>query len=200
LQLEMAKILLHNVWHRHTQRGRKILICHRLLLRRVFKKTNQTVGEIWPIPRLVKAYRQLFALCHLSEIGQVRAHDGHPVSAGQMRDSAAARRRGIRHHGHGRTLKKMGQIVLLNVAREFNFRIPFPLFFERFDITACLRMIASRDDQPGVGHLRGDEVEGVDHQFQPFVSAPLPEGEDAVFGIATAREVRRLRPSRQNAV
>jgi hypothetical protein len=152
----MAKILLHNVWHRHTQRGRKILICHRLLLRRVFKKTNQTVGEIRPIPRLVKAYRQLFALCHLSEICQVRAHDGHTVSAGQMCDSTAARRRGIRHHGHRRILKKIGQIVLMNVAREFNFPIPFPLFFERFDITARVRMISSGDDQLCAGNLSGN--------------------------------------------
>ena len=143
----MAKIFLHDVWHRHTQCSREILICHRLLFCRVFKKTNQTVREICPIPRLVKAYRQLFALCHLSEIRQVCAHNGHTVSAGQMGDSAATRRGGIRHHGHGRTLKKSGQIVLMNIAREFNFRIPFPLFLERFDITACLRMIASCDDQ-----------------------------------------------------
>ncbi len=72
----------------------------------------------------------------------------------------------------------------MNVSREFNPRIPFPLFFQRFNITMGMRMIASGDDQFRIGHLPGDKVEGVDHQFQSFVSPPLAEGENSMFGIS----------------
>jgi hypothetical protein len=36
LKLEVAKIFLHDIRHRHAQPGRKILRGHRLLLARIF--------------------------------------------------------------------------------------------------------------------------------------------------------------------
>jgi hypothetical protein len=196
----MAKIFLHDVRHSHAQCSRKILLRHRLLLHRVLKKADQTICEISSIPSFVKSDRQFLSFRHLPKVGQVRTNNGHTVSAGQMRDSAATCRRGIRHHSDGRSLEKIGQIVLVNVAREFNSRIPLPLFLQRFDITASVRMIPSSDNQPGIGYLLSNAVEGVDHQFQTFVSAPLAEGENSVLRISAPRKVRRLRPPRQNAM
>ncbi len=88
----------------------------------------------------------------------------------------------------------------MNVAGEFNSGIPFPLFFQRFDITAGMGMIASSDDELSVGNLLGDDVEGIDHHFQAFISPPFAEGENSMFGIAASRKVRRLRSLRQDAV
>jgi hypothetical protein len=63
-----------------------------------------------------------------------------------------------------------------------------------------MRMIASGYDQLRIRYLFGNEIEGVDHQLQPFVSAPLAEGENSMFGISAPRKVRWLRPSRQDAM
>jgi len=82
LQLEMAKIFLHHVRHRHPQRRREILRRHGTLLFRIFQDSKQTVGEALSISRRIKLYRQFLALCHLAEICKVRTHDWHTEGTG----------------------------------------------------------------------------------------------------------------------
>lgn len=43
-------------------------------------------------------------------------------------------------------------------------------------------------------------TKGLDHQFQPLVRSPLPEGQDAVLRITAPLQIRILRFSGENAV
>jgi len=44
LKLEVPEILLHDVWHGHAQRRRKILGRHGLLLLGILQKLHQAIG------------------------------------------------------------------------------------------------------------------------------------------------------------
>jgi len=61
-------------------------------------------------------------------------------------------------------------------------------------------MIAAGDDQLRIRQGFGDDVECLDHEFQPFIRSPLSESQDAMLGIAAAGKIRILRPARQHAM
>jgi hypothetical protein len=92
LQFEMAKILLHDGRHRHTQGGSEILHCHCFLLRRGRQKIDQTLRQIVSLPGPVKIDRDIFPFRHLAEIREIGADDRHSIRARQVRDSAATGR------------------------------------------------------------------------------------------------------------
>jgi hypothetical protein len=51
-------------------------------------------------------------------------------------------------------------------------------------------MIPAGDHQLRIRNLLGNDLEGVDHQFQSFVSPPLAESKNLMFGISAPRKVR----------
>jgi hypothetical protein len=61
-------------------------------------------------------------------------------------------------------------------------------------------MISARDDQCCFGHLLSHQIEGLNHQFEALVGAPFPECKNAVNRITASREIRKFRPSGQNAM
>lgn len=92
LQFEMAEILLNNVRHSHAKCRSEVLRCHLLLLLRILEKSDKAVCQVLSIPRLIEVDRQVLSLRHLTEVFDVGAHDRNSVGAGQVGDSAAARR------------------------------------------------------------------------------------------------------------
>src|SRR5271165_1635207 len=74
------------------------------------------------------------------------------------------------------------------------------LSLHRLDISGCLGMIASGNNQARFWHLRSQEIECLNHQLETLVRSPLAEGENAVEGISASRKIRELRPSREQAM
>jgi hypothetical protein len=85
LQLKMPQILLHDRWHRHSQRGREILQRHGSQFFRILQKIDQTIRQVLRVAGAVEFHCQILALRHLLEVGQVRAHDRHTESAREVR-------------------------------------------------------------------------------------------------------------------
>ncbi len=192
----MPQILQHDRRHGHAQRCEIVLCRHFLLPGRITQEAGKATGQILRVTRLVKLDCDLFAFRHLAEIRKIGAKDWHAVGARQMRHSAAAGRGGVRHHRDRRTLEKSGQLLLGHIAGKFDVRIFGALVHHRLDIARSLRMVASPDDEPGIGQSLGKALKGLDHQFQPFVSSPFPESENAMFRIAPAGKIRILRSRR----
>lgn len=117
-----------------------------------------------------------------------------------MRNAAATGRRRVRHDRDGRALKQLRQIVFGYVSEKLDAFVSGTLGFHRLDVALCLRMVATRNHKPRFRHLLGQQIEGLDHQFQALVCAPLSERENAVKGIAAAREIGEFRPSGQDAM
>jgi len=111
------------------------------LLCGIGQKTDETICQILGIARLVEFNCHSFAVRHLAKIFQIGAHDRNAVGAGQVRDSAATCGRGVRHNRDRGALEKIGQIVFVDVAGEFDFRICRTLLLHRFDIASGLRVI-----------------------------------------------------------
>jgi hypothetical protein len=153
LNLEMPEIFLHNVRHGHAKRSREILHRQVALFLRVVQKLKQTFCKSFGVARGIKIYRQLFALCHLAKVWDICANDWHTKRAREMRHTAAASRRRVRHHRHTGSLEQIGQIIFLNVAAELDSGISGILLFHRLDISCSLRMIAATDDQAHIWHL-----------------------------------------------
>jgi hypothetical protein len=65
-------------------------------------------------------------------------------------------------------------------------------------VTRSLRMVSSSDHKLRLGDPRGDEIEGLDHQFEAFIGAPLSERQNTLDGAAAPREVGELRPAGKN--
>jgi hypothetical protein len=61
-------------------------------------------------------------------------------------------------------------------------------------------MIAAGDDEPCIRQSFGNDVEGLDHEFQPLVGSPFAERQDAMLRIAAAGKIRILRSACQNTV
>jgi hypothetical protein len=61
-------------------------------------------------------------------------------------------------------------------------------------------MISSSDDQLRVRHSLREQMKRLDHQFEPLVSSPFAESENAVLRIATPGEIRIFGCSAQDAV
>jgi hypothetical protein len=90
LQLEVAKILLHDVGHGHAEGGSEVLGGHLLLLFRILEKSDQAICQVLIIPRLIELDRELLSFRHLAEVWDVGAYDRDTVCAGQVSDSTAA--------------------------------------------------------------------------------------------------------------
>jgi len=89
LKLKVPEIFLHDVGHCHAQRRREVLLCHRPLFFGILKELGQAVRKASCISGRIKLNRQVLALCHLPEVAQVCADDGHAVGTSQVCDSAA---------------------------------------------------------------------------------------------------------------
>jgi hypothetical protein len=61
-------------------------------------------------------------------------------------------------------------------------------------------MVSPGNHELGVGQLRRDYVEGLDHQFKALVRSPFSESQNAMLGITSAGEIRKFRPAREYAV
>jgi hypothetical protein len=152
------------------------------------------------VPGLIELDGKFFAVGHLTEIGQVRAHNGYAVGASQVGNTAASGRRRIRHDGDGRTLEQTRQLILIHVAGELDRGIPTVLFLQRVYVASRLRMVSPGDDQLGVGHGILHKLECFNHQFQSLVSSPLAERQDTVLGIATAGKIRIFGTAREHSM
>jgi hypothetical protein len=193
VEFEMAQILQYDRRHRHAKRRKVILRGHLFLLCRVRQETDQATGQVLRAPGFVKLNRDLFPISHLAKIRKICAQNGYAVRAGQMRDSTAPRRRRVRHDGNSCTLEKVWQSLLWHVTSKLDSRIPRAPFPDRFHITRSLWMVATSDDQLGVGQGLGNNVKRFDHEFEPFVCSPFAEGQNAVLGIAAPGKIRILR-------
>jgi hypothetical protein len=143
---------------------------------------------------------QFFVLRHLAKVRQIGADDRNSIRAGQVRHAAASRRRRVRHRRYGRTLEKTGQGIFLHVAGKLDSRVSSMFLFHLLHIAVGLGMVASGDHQPRMGQGFRDQMKSLDHEFEPFVSSPFAEGEDAVFGITPSRKVGIFRPPRKYPV
>ncbi len=137
---------------------------------------------------------------HLPEVHQIGAHNGHAISARQVRDAAASRGRGIGHHGDGGTLKQIGQRVFRNVSAELDARVSGAALFDGFDVAGRLRVVTTGNHEFGVGQPLTDRTKGFDHKFEALICAPLAESKNVVGGGATAGKIGEFRPARQNAM
>ncbi len=171
-----------------------------MLLGWIGEEADEAGGKILGVAGFVKLNRHPFAVGHLAKILKIGTHDGNAVSASQVRNSAATGRRRVGHHSNRRTLKEIGQSILMNIAGEFNSRISRILFLHRLDVAGSLRMVSSANHQPGIGQNLRNTAKGFDHQFQPLVCSPLPEGQNAVLRIAAPGKIRILRFSGKNAM
>jgi hypothetical protein len=61
-------------------------------------------------------------------------------------------------------------------------------------------MVSPCDNQPHVWLFISHRLESLDQNFRAFVGSPLSKGNDLVYRITAAREVRILRTLRKNAV
>jgi len=150
LKFEVAQIFQNDVRHRHAQSGRKILLRHSLLSRRIAQEADQAIGQILGIARLIELNGHAFAVRHLAKILEVGAHNGNAIGAGEMSHAAAAGRRRVRHDRNRRTLEQIRQSILMHVAGEIDVRIVGTLAFHRFHIARSLRVVSASNYEPGV--------------------------------------------------
>jgi hypothetical protein len=139
----MAQILKNNVRHRHAKSCGKILFGHCLLLGRIHEKANQASGKVFRVAGLVKLDCHALPVRHLAKILKIGAHDRDAVGTSQVSDSAGSRRRGVGHDSDGGTLKKIGQLFLVNIAGKFNSRISRVLFLHPLHVASGVRMVPS---------------------------------------------------------
>lgn len=57
LKFEVPQVFLHDVGHRHAQRGRKVLDCHALLFLSVLQKIEQAIRKPLSVARRMKFNR-----------------------------------------------------------------------------------------------------------------------------------------------
>jgi hypothetical protein len=88
----------------------------------------------------------------------------------------------------------------MHVARKLDLWIPRTLFPHRFHIARSLRMIATGNYQLRIRQGFYNDVECLDHEFEPLVSSPFSESQDAMLGIAAPGKIRILRSARQHAM
>ena len=159
----MAKIFLDDIRHSHAKSRREIPRRHCLLPGRIFEELNQTVGESLRVARGIKFDGELLSLCHLPEICQIGADDGHAVSACQVRDAAASGGGRVRHDCDCGFLKQVWQRIFRNITAEFDARIVGAQLSHQVGIACRLGMVSASDDEFGIRQLCRDEVEGLDH-------------------------------------
>jgi hypothetical protein len=199
-EVKMAHVLLDNGRHRHPQSGGKILLRHGLLSCRIGEEPDQAGGQVFGTPGTIELNRQFFTIRHLTEIGKIRADDRHTVGAGEVGNAAAPRRRTVWHDGDGRTLKKIGQSILVDISGELDAGVSRVLFLDGLDIPGCLGMVCSAHHQAGRGQDLGDQLKGIDHQLEPLVGSPLAKRQNAMLRVPAPGKIRALGFSRQNAM
>jgi hypothetical protein len=200
LQFKLTQILLHDVWHRHAQRGGKIAFRHSLLFLVICQEPYQAIGQISRISGPTELDCEVLSIGHLAEVWQIGAHDWNSISTRQMRYSAAASRRRIRHDSHRRALKKIRKLFFRHIPCEFDSGVRSALFPHGFNIARCLRVISPGNDQLDIGKSLHHRFECLEHQFEPLVGSPLTERKYAMRGIAAAGEIRVLGSAREDAV
>lgn len=89
----MPYVLLHHIRHGHAQARGEILHGHPVLFFRVLQKVPQAIGKSLGISRRIKFDGEFFTLRHLAKIGDVGRDNRYPISACQVRNAAATRRR-----------------------------------------------------------------------------------------------------------
>jgi hypothetical protein len=61
-------------------------------------------------------------------------------------------------------------------------------------------VISAGDHEFSIRKLRSDQAEGFNHELESFVRSPFSKRKNAMNRIAAAREIRELRPPRENAM
>jgi hypothetical protein len=176
LQFKVAKIFLDDIRHGHAKSRREIPRRHGLLRGWIFEELNQTVGESLRVAWGIKFDGELFSLCHLPEVRQISADNGHAVGACQVRDPAASGGGRVRHDCDCGFLKQVWQRIFRNITAEFDARIIRAQLSHQVGIACRLRMVSASNDEFGIRQLCRDQVEGLDHQFEALVGSPFSEG------------------------
>jgi len=143
LQLEVAKILLNDIGHGHAKTRGEILRRQGSLLPGVLQQVNHAVRKPLRVSRRIEFDGQLFPLRHLPEVRQISADNRHPISASQMRNTAASRGRRVGHNGDRGTLQQIRQRLLRNIAAELDAVISRALSPDRFRVARGLGMISA---------------------------------------------------------
>lgn len=195
----MPQIFVHDVRHRHAQRGGEILRRHGLLPLFILQQFDQAIRQTLRVSRWVKLDREIFTLRHLPEVRKVCRHDRHAIRAGQVGNTTASRGRRVRHDCHARTLKQVRQSIFRNVPQKLNSTPVCAELAHQVGISRGLGMVPAGDNEPGVRNLVGDQVESFNHEFQALVRSPFSESENAL-DRAAARKIGELRAARENAV
>lgn len=107
------------------------------------QQLNEAFREPLRVSRRIEFDGQLFALRHLPEVRQISADNRHPISAGQMRNTAASRGRRVGHDRDRGALKQIGQRLLWNVAAELDAGISRALLADRLCVARGLGMISA---------------------------------------------------------
>lgn len=165
----------------------------------VLQQFNQAIGQSLRVAGRIELDRKIFSLRHLPEVGEIGADDRHSVSTRQVRDAAASGGRGVRHDGHARALKQIGQGVFRNIAAKFDLVPVGAELAHQVSVARGLRMVSSGNHEPRVRELGGNKVESLDHELEALVRSPFSKRENALDRTA-AREIGRLGAARQNAM
>src|SRR3984957_1857572 len=116
-----------------------------------------------------------------------------------MCDPARARGGRVGHHCQTGIAKQVRNRVFGHIPEKLD-AIGAMLLRQRLHIAWRFGMISTTDYKLRVGKLTGDSLEGFDQQVKPFVGSPLPEGENAMRWVSTAREVWRIRTSGKDSM
>jgi hypothetical protein len=171
----VPKIFLDDIRHSHAKSRREIPRRHGLLPGWILEELNQAVGESLRVPGGIKFDGELLSLCHLPEVRQISADDGHAVSACQVRDAAASGGGRVRHDCDCGFLKQVWQRIFRNIAAELDARIIRAQLSHQVGVACRLRMVPASNYEFGIRQLGGDQVERLDHQFEALVCSPFPE-------------------------
>ena len=119
-QFELAKVTPDDLRHGHAQGGGKILLGHGALLGNRLQQLQQVGRHVRHVAGAIEIDCQSLVLRHAAKIFNIGAHDGDPVSAGQMHDAAGPGGRGVRQHRHRSALKQLRNLLLGHVAGELD--------------------------------------------------------------------------------
>ncbi len=61
-------------------------------------------------------------------------------------------------------------------------------------------MVTAGNHELNLGQLCRDQLEGLNHEFEPLVGSPLPECQNAVSGSTAPREIGEFGPAREDTV
>jgi hypothetical protein len=61
-------------------------------------------------------------------------------------------------------------------------------------------MVSPGNHEFRLGQLRSDQIKGLNHELEAFVSSPFAESQNAMEGSSTPREIGEFRPARKYAM